>query len=53
MRSDFNYLKTETMTAAEKVLEWIKKYYQVNGTPNYEEIIAQLEMAIKEEKQSQ
>ena len=37
------------MTAAEKVLEWMKKYYEVNGTPNYGEIIAQLEMAIEEE----
>ena len=40
-------------TAAEKVLEWMKKYYEVNGTPNYGEIIAQLEMAIEEEKQGQ
>ena len=39
------------MTAAEKVLQWMKKYYEVNGTPNYGEIIAQLEMAIEEEKQ--
>ena len=41
------------MTAAEKVLEWMKKYYEVNGTPNYGEIIAQLKMAIEEEKQEQ
>ena len=41
------------MTAAEKVLEWIKKYYEVNGTPKCGEIIAQLEMAIEEEKQGQ
>lgn len=41
------------MTASEKVLEWMKKYYKVNGTPNYGEIIAQLEMAIEEEKQGQ
>ena len=39
------------MKSAEKVLEWMKKYYEVNGTPNYGEIIAQLEMAIEEEKQ--
>ncbi len=42
------------MTAAEKVLEWMKKYYEVlNDRPNYGEIIAQLEMAIEEEKQGQ
>ncbi len=41
------------MTAAEKVLKWMKKYYEVNGTPNYGEIISQLEMAIEEEKQGQ
>ena len=41
------------MTAAEKVLQWMKEYYEVNGTPNYLEIIAQLEMAIEEEKQGQ
>ena len=43
-------INNKTMTGAEKVLEWMKKYYEVNGTPNYGEIIAQLEMAIEEEK---
>ena len=38
-------------TGAEKVLEWMKEFYLVNGTPNYSEVIAQLEMAIEEEKE--
>ena len=52
MNNDMNrtMINNKTMTGAEKVLEWMKKYYEVNGTPNYGEIIAQLEMAIEEEK---
>lgn len=38
------------MTGAEKVKQWMEKFYATNGTPNYVEIIAQLEMAIEEEK---
>ena len=38
------------MTGAEIVLNWIIKYYQEWGTPNFGEIQAQLEMAIEEEK---
>lgn len=37
------------MTGAEKVLQWMEMYYEVKGTPNYSEIIAQLNMAIEEE----
>lgn len=37
-------------TGAEKVLEWMNKFYSQNGTPNFGEIVAQLEMAIDEEK---
>lgn len=39
------------MTAAEKVLKWMRHYYAVHRTPNYSEITAQLERAIDEEKQ--
>ena len=37
-------------TGAEKVLEWMNKFYSQNGTPNFGEIVEQLEMAIDEEK---
>jgi hypothetical protein len=37
------------MTGAEKVLDWMLKFYTRNGTPNFSEIISQLEMAIEEE----
>ena len=48
----FNDLKQITMkTAAEKTLEWINKFYEINGTPNLSEIKAQLQMAIDEEKE--
>lgn len=38
------------MTGAEKVLDWIDRFYEVNGEPSLVEIKAQLEMAIEEEK---
>jgi hypothetical protein len=37
-------------TGAEKVLKWMNEFYAQNGTPNFGEIVAQLEMAIAEEK---
>jgi hypothetical protein len=37
------------MTGAEKVLDWMLKFYTRNGTPKFSEIISQLEMAIEEE----
>ena len=38
------------MKAAKNVLEWMREYYKVNGTPSYGEIIAQLELSIDNEK---
>jgi len=36
------------MIAAQKVLNWMKKFHEQTGPPTYEEIVAQLEMAIDE-----
>lgn len=41
------------MTGAKKVFDWIKEHHIKRHTPSYEEILMQLDLAIKEEESTE